>query len=95
MSEAERADRAFREVTVADILDLVHAATPHFAMQIRNRIAKLIAPLPPDHPARILGEKEMERMRELGQAGEIRGVPPLEGERPLPSVALDGGRDDA
>ncbi len=28
------------------------ASTPHFALQLRNRIRKLIAPLPPEDPAR-------------------------------------------
>ena len=31
------------------------ASTPHFALQIRNRIRNLIAGLPPDHPARRRG----------------------------------------
>ena len=28
------------------------ASTPHFALQLRNRIAKLVRGLPEDHPAR-------------------------------------------
>jgi hypothetical protein len=43
------------EVTVDDIRQLTGASTPHFALQIRNRIARLIRRLPEDHPARIEG----------------------------------------
>ena len=46
MSQPERL-RPDREVTVDDIRQLMASATPHFAMQLRNRIARLIAPLPP------------------------------------------------
>jgi hypothetical protein len=66
------------------------ASTPHFALQLRNRIAKLIAGLPADHPARLEGEREIARLESLGLTGEIRGEGPAEGERPLPSVHLAG-----
>ena len=47
MSESERPDRlSGREITVEDIRALAGPATPHFALQIRNRIQRLIAPLP-------------------------------------------------
>ena len=47
MSESERPDRlAGREITVEDIRALAGPSTPHFALQIRNRIERLIAPLP-------------------------------------------------
>ena len=56
MSERERADRlSGREITIEDIRSLAGPATPHFALQIRNRIQRLIEPLPADHPARIEG----------------------------------------
>jgi hypothetical protein len=77
-----------REVTVEDVRQLMGASTPHFALQLRNRIAKLIADLPPDHPARIEGEREIARLERLGYDGENRGEGAAEGERPLPSLSL-------
>ena len=86
MSQAEHPDRLGREVTVEDVRALFGASTPHFALQLRNRIAKLIRDLPPDHPARIEGEREIERLTALGFTGEVRGHPGEEGLPPLPSV---------
>jgi hypothetical protein len=74
------------EVTVDDVRQLMGASTPHFALQIRNRIARLIAALPADHPARIEGEREIARLQKLGFAGEFRGVPHEDGIPPLPSL---------
>ena len=65
---------------------LMGASTPHFALQLRNRIAKLIAPLPEDHPARLLGEQEIRRLEELSVTGETRGGGAQDGQRPLPSL---------
>jgi hypothetical protein len=76
-----------REVTVEDVRQLMGASTPHFALQLRNRIAKLIAGLPPDHPARREGEREIARLEQLGFDGETRGVGGEQGERSLPSLA--------
>jgi hypothetical protein len=77
MSEAERADRLTREVTVEDIRALVGPATPHFALQIRNRIRRLVAPLPAGHPARVEAEREIPRLEELAHhSGEPRGLGP-------------------
>jgi hypothetical protein len=95
LSEAEDPRRLQRmerehEVTVEDVRQLMGASTPHFALQLRNRIAKLIAGLPADHPARLEGEREIARLQSLGLTGEIRGEGPAEGERPLPSVRLAG-----
>jgi hypothetical protein len=87
MSEAEHPDRAAREVSVEDVRQLMGASTPHFALQLRNRIAKLIAPLPADHPARREGEREIARLEQLGYRGEIRGAGGEAGERPLPSLS--------
>jgi hypothetical protein len=88
MSEAEHPERRRpdREVTVEDVRQLTGASTPHFALQVRNRIAKLIAGLPPGHPARVEGEREIARLNQLGFSGETRGTPPQDGQRPLPSV---------
>jgi hypothetical protein len=75
-------------VTVEDVRQLMGASTPHFALQLRNRIAKLIADLPPEHPARMEGEREIARLQRLGFEGENRGEGAAEGERPLPSLSL-------
>ena len=79
MSEAERPDRlrAGRRPTIEDIRALAGPATPHFALQIRNRIRRLIEVLPADDPVRIEGERHVERVNELAQhSGEPRGVGP-------------------
>jgi hypothetical protein len=93
MSEAEDPQRLARvgrdhDVTVEDVRQLMGASTPHFALQLRNRIAKLIAGLPPDHPARVEGEREIARLQRLGLAGEVRGEGPHYYEPPLPSLDL-------
>lgn len=77
-----------QDVTVEDVRQLMGASTPHFALQLRNRIAALIAGLPADHPARREGEREIVRLEELGFTGEVRGEGLTEGERPLPSLSL-------
>ena len=46
-SRAARAPRARRQVTVDDVRQLMGASTPHFALQLRNRIRTLIRGLPP------------------------------------------------
>jgi hypothetical protein len=88
MSQAELPERlgSQHEVTVEDVRQLMGASTPHFALQIRNRIARLVAGLPADHPARIEGEREIERLTKLGYSGETRGHAAEEGLPPLPSV---------
>lgn len=91
MSEAEnpRRLRPDREVTVDDVRQLMGASTPHFALQLRERIRRLIRALPAEHPARIEGEREIRRLDELAFVGEVRGHPAEEGLEPLPSVAAD------
>jgi hypothetical protein len=76
MSETERPERiSGREITVEDVRSLAGPATPHFALQIRNRIERLIARLPAEHPARRQGEREIARLTELAQhSGEPRGA---------------------
>jgi hypothetical protein len=64
--------RVQREPTVEDVQQLMGASTPHFALQIRNRIKTLIAGLPADHPARLLGEREIARLNRLARDGEER-----------------------
>jgi hypothetical protein len=91
MSEAEHPIRrsADHSVTLDDVRQLMGASTPHFALQIRNRIARLIAGLPPGDPARVEGEREIARLTTLGYTGEVRGVAGEEGLPPLPSVSAD------
>jgi hypothetical protein len=75
MSESERPDLLGRRITVEDVRALAGPATPHFALQIRNRIQRLIEPLPSDDPARQEGERQVERLTELAQhSGEPRGA---------------------
>ena len=90
MSQAENPSRLLRkrsgEVSVEDVRELMGASTPHFALQLRNRIAKLIDGLSNGHPARVEGEREIERLERLGLNGETRGEAGNEGERPMPSL---------
>jgi hypothetical protein len=72
---------------VDDVRQLMGASTPHFALQLRNRIQRLIAGLEPDDPARIEGEREIARLEALAFTGEVRGEGHQDGERPLPSVS--------
>jgi hypothetical protein len=55
------------QVTPEDIRELTGAVTPHFSLQIRNRVRRLIAPLAADDPARIFGEREIARLEALSQ----------------------------
>jgi hypothetical protein len=86
VSEADPRRRPDYEATVDDVRQLMGASTPHFALQLRNRIARLIAPLPADHPARLLGEQEIMRLQRLGFSGEVRGTEGQPGMAPLPSL---------
>jgi hypothetical protein len=81
MAQAEQPERLRRDVTVDDVRQLMGSSTPHFALQIRDRIARLIAGLPDDAPARQLGLHEIARLEQLAYHGEMRG----EGE-PLPAL---------
>jgi hypothetical protein len=80
------------EVAVEDVRRLMGASTPHFALQLRNRIARLIADLAPDDPARLEGEREIARLERLGLEGETRGEAADTGERPMPSLRADRPR---
>jgi hypothetical protein len=91
MAEAEQPERLRPQhrVSVDDVRQLMGASTPHFALQLRNRIRNLIAPLRANDPARVLGEQEIARLERLGVTGEIRGEGFQDGQRPLPSLGED------
>ncbi len=79
MSEAERPDRlaTAHSVTIADIRALAGPSTPHFALQVRNRIQRLIDPLPEGDPVRAYGETQIAKLVELsGHTGDPRGMGP-------------------
>ena len=58
-----------------DIRALAGPSTPHFALQVRNRIRRLIEPLPADHPARAEGERQIARLEDLSRhSGDPRGT---------------------
>ncbi len=93
MAEAEQPRRLAPEhnVSVEDVRQLMGASTPHFAYQLRNRIAKLIRDLPEGDPARALGLQEIARLERLGFTGETRGEQGQDGEETLRSVNPDAG----
>ena len=85
MSEYERTDRMEREPTVEDMRQLMGASTPHFALQIRNRIRNLIAGL----PAGPSGARRGRARDRAARAARGRGRAPRAGrpgERELPSI---------
>ena len=88
MSQAEHPDRLRQghEVTVEDIRQLMGASTPHFALQLRERIRHLIRELPAEHPARVEGEREIRRLDKIAFSGEVRGHGAEPGLDPLPSL---------
>jgi hypothetical protein len=74
VSEAEQPERLTRPVTVEDIRALAGPSTPHFALQVRNRIRRLIEGLPEGDPVRAEGERQIERLEELARhSGDPRG----------------------
>lgn len=93
MSEAQSPDLPSGDrVTVEDVRRLTGASTPHFALQLRNRIRRLVGDLPAGHPARLEGEREIARLERLGNDGETRGHPAEPGLEPLASVNDPGAR---
>jgi hypothetical protein len=91
MSQAEHPDRSKPEhtVTVEDVRQLMGASTPHFALQLRERIRALIRGLAEDHPARVEGEREIVRLDEIAYVGEVRGHAAESGLTPMPSLGRD------
>jgi hypothetical protein len=79
VSEAERPDRLAQahRTTVEEIRALAGPSTPHFALQIRNRIQRLIEGLDAGDPVRVEGERQIARLEELARhSGDPRGVGP-------------------
>jgi hypothetical protein len=77
VSEAENPELlgSARPVTPEDIRALAGASTPHFALQVRNRIRRLIEPLAEDDPARREGERKIAELEELAEhSGDPRGT---------------------
>jgi hypothetical protein len=91
MSQAENPDRLRegRQVTVEDVRQLMGASTPHFALQLRERIRALIRGLPPEHPAKLEGEREIARLDKIAYVGEVRGHVAEAGLTPLRSLGRD------
>ena len=80
------------EATREEIDALVGPATPHFAYQLRARVAELVEDLPEDDPVRRYGEEKMKELDRLGHAsskartgGRVRRDRP--GWEELPSTA--------
>ena len=75
MSEAELPERLTTDhrVTVDEIRALAGPSTPHFALQVRNRIRRLIEPLAADDPVRAEGERQIGAPR--GPRGQQRRSP--------------------
>ena len=88
MAEAEQPERLGHDhhVTVDDVRQLMGGSTPHFALQLRNRIRTLVRGLPPEDPARLLGEQEIARLERIAFTGETRGEGAQDGQRSLPSL---------
>jgi hypothetical protein len=77
MSETERPEllAPSHDPTPEEIRALAGASTPHFALQVRNRIRRLIEPLAVDHPARIEGERQIAALEDLAEhSGDPRGT---------------------
>jgi hypothetical protein len=91
MSSAEHPDRIApqHEATVEDVRQLMGASTPHFALQLGERIRRLIKGLPEGHPARVEGEREIARLDRIAFVGEVRGHPAEDGLKPMRSLGED------
>ena len=89
MSQSEspaRMDPRHR-VTVEDVRQLMGASTPHFALQLRDRIARVDRRPRARRPGAVLGEREIARLEALAFDGELRGAGAQDGQHGLPSLA--------
>jgi hypothetical protein len=55
-----------REPTTQDIDALIGPSTPHFAFQIRERVERLVADLPEDHPVHVYAQQRLAVLDALG-----------------------------
>ena len=94
-SEDPRRLQAGHETSVEDVRRLMGASTPHFALQLRERIRKLIRGLPDGHPARVEGEREIARLDQIAFEGEVRGHAAEPGLTPLRSLMADPAGEGA
>lgn len=92
MAQAEQPDRLARRPTIGDIRQLTAGSTPHFALQLRARIARLIAPLPQGDPVQLYGRQQCALLEQLAFRGEFRGEPSHLELPPLPSLVLPSAR---
>jgi hypothetical protein len=90
--EAEQPERLARRATIGDIRQLTAGATPHFALQLRARLTRLIAPLPPDDPVKAYGRQQCALLEQLAWRDEFRGEPPRPDLPPRPSLVLASAR---
>lgn len=58
----------------SELAQLVGAATPHFALQARARVAAFAGALPPDHPRQPELRRHLERLDALAVEGEGANV---------------------
>jgi hypothetical protein len=56
-----------------ELARLVGSATPHFALQIRDRVAQMATALPPDHARQPQLARHLARLEEIAVAGESAG----------------------
>ncbi len=90
MSSAENPEleHSRRTTTPETIRELTGAATPQFALQLRDRVRNLIANLAPDDPARIEGSRQIAMLERLARDGQAGGHM-QQNEQPLPSLTLE------
>jgi hypothetical protein len=84
--EAEQPERLARRATIGDIRQLTAGSTPHFALQLRARVVRLIAPLPHGDPVKTYGREQCALLEQLAYRDEFRGEPPHLDLPPLPSL---------
>lgn len=64
--------------TEEELARLVGSATPHFALQIRDRVAAFAASLPPDHARLPELSGHIARLEAIAVSGESGGVSALD-----------------
>jgi hypothetical protein len=76
----------------AELAQMVGAATPHFSMQIRDRVAAFARELPQDHPRQAELAAHIARLEALAYGGEAGdpGQADLPARPPLAIPSSDG-----